>query len=81
MNAPLTKYELQVARALNAVLWLWAESEFTGPDDSSRWLERQAYRNAMNAARNCGVIEDFDLVKQAVKIRGQWTNARQVLIV
>lgn len=80
MSAPLTEYELKVARALNAVLWLWAESEATGPLAASQWLERQAYHNAMNAARNCGVIEDFDLVKQAVKIRGQWTGARQVLI-
>lgn len=73
----LNKHDLKVACAANAILWLWNDLANRRMGDA--WFKQdafQAYRDSLFAMQTCGLIEDFDMVKVEVKIKGVWTNAR-----
>lgn len=76
----LREPELKVARAANAILWLW--KQLVDQSQGDCWFKhdaRSAFQDSIICMRTCGLIEDYDVLKVEVKIKGIWTNARQVL--
>lgn len=74
----MTKQQAKVARAANAMLWLWHEVIKSG-DPWYRLDARQAYRDCLHIMVCQGLIEDYDVVRCEVKIKGVWTDARTML--
>jgi hypothetical protein len=76
-----------IACTANAILWLWKdiidESEVNESDEMKRcWYrlpERQAYQNSIISFVTNGLIEDYDVLKVAVKIAGIWRSDRKQL--
>ena len=71
-----------VARSANAILWLWADLLKRSQGDS--WFEhhgQRAYQDAMQAMVSCGLIEDYDVVKIAVKIKDEWRTDRLGVVI
>ena len=76
----MTKDQARVARTANAILWLWNEEiKKAGGDHWARLESRQAYRYTLRIMVDQGLIEDYDVTKQQVKIGGVWSAARTVL--
>lgn len=73
-----------VAHTANDILWLWREviqeADRNEPDEARRcWYKhgvRQAYQDTLQAMKRHGLIEDYDVVKVAVKIDGNWDASR-----
>lgn len=76
----LREPELKVARAANAILWLW--KQLVDQSQGDMWFKyeaRRAFQDSIICMQACGLIEDYDVLKVEVKIKGIWTNARQVM--
>lgn len=57
------------------LLWLWNNIQCGAVELDNVWYkvgERQAYHDALNSMKSRGLIEDFDMVKVAVLVNGQW---------
>lgn len=81
MNA---RDKLHVIHMANDVLWLWREvvreADRQEPEEQRRcWYKhdaRQAYQDAMQSMKRHELIEDYDMLKVAVKVDGQWRDDR-----
>ena len=77
----MTKNDIRIANAANAILWLWNDTARASKGNC--WYKqdaRQAYQDSLIAMVSCGLIEDYDMVKIQVKIKGTWTASRQVTV-
>ncbi len=76
----LREPELKVARAANAILWLWKQVvDQSKGDPWFKYDARRAFQDSIICMQACSLIEDYDVLKVEVKIKGIWTNARQVM--
>lgn len=75
----MTKTDHKIACAANTILWLWHQ-DIQGAERDP-WYKHealQAYHDSIRSMVFCGLIEDYDVVKIRVKIKGEWSSARRV---
>ena len=63
------------------ILWMWNSAQLDSEAVGNVWHkvgERQSYHDALNVMRHRNLIEDFDMVKVAVKVDGQWITRAEV---
>lgn len=77
-ESKLSAKDLRIARAANAILWRWKQLVDQVEDKPFYAHQaRQAYQDSLIAMQCCGLIEDYDVLKVQVRIKGIWTGARQ----
>jgi len=78
----LRQEDLRIARAANAILWLWKQLvDRAEHEPFYAHQTRRAYQDSLIAMQSCGLIEDYDVTKVQVRIKGIWTGARQGVVI
>ena len=81
-ESKLSAKDLRIARAANAILWRWKQLlDRTEHEPFSTHQTRLAYNNCLIIMQHYGLIEDYDLLKVQVRIKGIWTGARQGVVI